>query len=360
MVVGSARAVCAVDKSDGPTRGGVGVGSIDELHHLLGAAAASGAGENGLSRVDRDDAVYAAVGFCADPGGAVDGRVVAGQVGRAAAGAGRLQLPGAARRAVDWSGFGVVIPVLAGSAGAGASVLAAVLTDALAQVVGLRVLLVDAADPARSGLAGAAAVDGPWVRRVGEHVAVRFSWRAEALVARLEAGGPITAGMVPAPPRWRPAVDRVHVTVVDVGHDGWRAAADPLVGAGGWLRTGPGSVGPVVVVRPTRPSLRHAEQVLARLHPWVAAGAAAPAAQLVVTGATRWPGGVVGVAGRQLEPLLPSAVFLPHDPALEVGGVTADPMHGRVVAAVGPLLSRWGFPATTRRGWPGLRRKGNR
>ena len=53
----------------------------------------------------------------------------------------------------------------------------------------------------------------------------------------------------------------LHVTVVDLGHDGWRATANPLLGAGAWLRSGLPPTRPVLVVRPTRPSLRHAEQV---------------------------------------------------------------------------------------------------
>ena len=125
------------------------VGSIDELHHVLGSATTRGASRGDLARADLDDAVHAAVEFAADPGAGLDARVVAQQIGQAVAGRDRLELPAAAQYPVDWSGFGTVIPVLAGSAGAGASVLAAVLVDALQQHPGLRVLLVDAADPAR-------------------------------------------------------------------------------------------------------------------------------------------------------------------------------------------------------------------
>ena len=105
----------------------------------------------------------------------------------------------------------------------------------------------------------------------------------------MESPYPIIPGMVPPPPAWLPDGGPPHVTVVDVGHDGWRAAADPLLGAGGWLRRGHPPVLPVLVVRATRPSLRAAEQVLARLHRWVTAGVAEPPAQLVVVGARRWP-----------------------------------------------------------------------
>ncbi|WP_225922746.1 hypothetical protein [Pseudonocardia oceani] len=338
------------------------VASINEMHHALGAAAQRGGGRR-LSVVDVDDAVHAAAGAAADPGpdAEYDAQSVAEQIGRASAHMARLGLPGDARRPADFAGFGMVIPVLAGSPGAGASALAAALADAL-QLAGRRVLLVDAADPARSGLSAAAAMDGPWVRHVGAGVSVRYSWREQALLARLESSGPITPGMVPPPPWWRPRLDGIHATVADLGHDGWRVAANPLVGAGGWLRRSTGSTpGAVLVVRPTRPSLRHAEQVLARLDRWVDAGAAMPAAHLVVTGARRWPAGVTGVAGLRVEELLPTAVFVPHDAVLEVGGVTAELVGDKVLDAVVPLLSSWGLlPSvqSTQRSWS--RRRGNR
>lgn len=336
------------------------VGSINEMHHALGAAARRGGGRR-LSVIDVDDAVHAAAGVAADPGAEQDARMVAKQIGRATARMARLGLPDDARRPADFSGFGMVIPVLAGSPGAGASTLAAALTDAL-QLGQRRVLLVDAADPARSGLAAAAAMDGPWVRHVGAGVSVRYSWREQALLARLESALPITAGMVPPPPYWRPQLDGIHATVADLGHDGWRVAADPLVGAGGWLRRTAGSApGPLLVVRATRPSLRHAEQVLARLDRWVAAGAAAPASHLVVTGAKRWPPGVIGVAGARVDELLDSAVFIPHDSVLEVGGITADLVGDRVLDAVAPLLSSWGLlPSGQSRPRSRSRRRGNR
>lgn len=260
-----------------------------------------------------------------------------------------LALPESGRAAVDWSGFGVVVPVLSGSPGAGASVLAAALADAL-QLAGRCVLLVDAADPARSGLAGAAPMEGPWVHHPHRQLGIRYSWRGHALLARLESGLPtITPGMVPPPPAWLPELDPLHVTVADLGHDGWRAAANPLIGAGGWLRRGVPAPRPVLVVRPTRPSLRHAEQVLARLDWWVRASAAVSAGQLVVTGARRWPAGVVGAAGWRLDPLLDDAVFLPHHRGVEVGGVSDEPLPDPVLEAVTPLLARWGLLPPTGR-----------
>jgi hypothetical protein len=249
----------------------------------------------------------------------------------------------------DWSPFGSLVPVLAGSPGAGASSVAAALTDAL-QLAGRCVLLVDAADPARSGLAAATATEGPWTSAVTPLLRIRYSWRQYALLARLESRLPvISPGMVPPPSRWLPVLDPLHVTVVDIGHDGWRATANPLLGAGAWLRSGLPAARPVLVVRPTRPSLRHAEQVLSRLDPWARVGAVSVHCRLVVIGARQWPRGVAGAAGRRLEPLLPSAVFVPHDRQLEAGGVTAELVGARVRGALLPLLAAWDLVPATRR-----------
>jgi hypothetical protein len=308
------------------------------MYRALAAAVRRGGGDT-LPPAEVDNVVHATVEFVPDPA-ALDARMIAARMGQVSAHMTRLDLPATARMPVDWSGFGVVIPVLAGSPGAGASVVAAALADAL-QLAGCRVMLVDAGDPARSGLAAATAEDGPWVRPIGDWVAVRYSWRARALLARLESALPVTPGMVPPPPWWLPELAPLHGTVVDLGHDGWRVTQAPLSGAGGWLRRGhvpETSPGAVLVVRATRPSLRHAEQVLARLDRWVEVGAAVPATQLVVTSARRWPTGVAGVAGPRLTRLLESAAFVPRDAALEVGGITADLVPDKVLDALAPLL----------------------
>lgn len=285
-----------------------------------------------------DGGMLALVG---EPGSQSPGRVVATTAGQAAATVQRQGLPPSATAPVDWASFGLVVPVLAGSPGAGASVLAAALSDTL-QLAGCRTMLVDAADPVRSGLAMAARNAGPWVRGPHPAVSIRYSWRAKALLAQLETWLPVIApGMVPPPRFWHPGVD-LHITVVDVGHDSWRAAAHPLVGAGEWLRAGAPMPKPVLAVRPTRPSLVQAEQVLARLEPWISAGAAAAPAQLVVMGARRWPPGVIGSAGRRVATLLSGAVFVPHDATTAVGGVNSTATPPALRRAVTPLLRRWG------------------
>ena len=255
--------------------------------------------------------------------------------------------------AVSWTGFGAVIPVLAGSPGAGASCVAAALADvAMSQRC---TLLVDADDPDRSGLVCATSEDGPWTRTTAitadgqVRVRVRYSWRGDpgrgVLLARAETSLPVfTPGMCPAPPDWLPdpAPDPLHLTVVDLGYGGWRAAASPLYGPGAWLRAGHPVQRPVLVVRASRPSLRQAEHVLARLADWVDAGAATAVFQLVVCGARKWPPGIAGTAGPRIRALLDTAVFIPHDPGLAADGVTADPSPARVSAALRPLLTSWG------------------
>lgn len=321
-----------------------------ELNHLLGAAARSRAPHLGLA--DNEAIVNATCAAAAAGDHGPDPADVAAALGAATDSAqdrARTTFPDT--RLVSWAAFGPLIPVLAGSAGAGASCVAAAIVDALQQDQRCA-LLVDADDPARSGLASASSLEGPWVRQVSEQVAVRYSWRDNALLARLETELPtITPGMVPVPPDWLPdpVPDPLHATVVDLGHGGWRAAATPIYGAGGWLRRGLPDQRPILVVRATRPSLRQAEALLARLEPWVQRGVAAPVHQLVVTGARKWPPGVAGAAGARLAALLDEVLFVPHVPAWEVGGVTDEPSPDRAVDALRPLLASWGLITSPRR-----------
>lgn len=318
----------------------------------LGRAARTDAPE--VAEVDSDPIVDAAaqlaVGQDAADVFAIDPVAAAQQCGSAVA---RVQARTVPQfppvGAVSWAGFGAVLPVLSGSPGAGASSVAAAITDLAAQQ--RCTLLVDADDPARSGLVCAVDEVGPWTRTVDTagRVRVRYSWRVAVparpvLVARAETSEVVfTPGMCPAPPDWLPdpAPDPLHLTVVDLGY-GWRAAASPLYGPGAWLRAGTPAQRPVLVVRPSRPSLRQAEQVLDRLQSWVNAGAATPIFQLVVNGARKWPPGIAGTAGPRIRALLDTAVFVPHDPGVAVDGVTCDPSPTRVLAALRPLLASWG------------------
>ena len=248
----------------------------------------------------------------------------------------------------DWTAFGTVIPVLAGHPGGGASVLAAVLADALA-AQGHRVLLIDAADPLRSGLADATTDDGP--RLAGPHrsVGIRQSGRGPIRCARLEyTGAPVrSVGMVPAPQYWATPNGAVDVTVVDIGWDAWALAAMPLQGPGGWLRHGTPTPRPVLALRPSLPAARHTEQLLSRLAVWTCGGGATEMAAVVVMGAKTVPAAVRAVAGNALTPLLHHAVCLPTDRDLVEKGVTTAPTPDPAQHAVAPLLTSWDLLAST-------------
>ncbi len=248
----------------------------------------------------------------------------------------------------DWTAFGTVIPVLAGHPGGGASVLAAVLADALA-AQGHRVLLIDTADPLRSGLADATTDDGP--RLTGPHrsVGIRQSERGPIRCARLEyTGVPVrSAGMVPAPQYWNPPDGAVDVTVVDIGWDAWALGAMPLQGPGGWLRHGTPTPRPVLALRPSMPAARHTEQLLSRLAAWTSGGGATEVTSVVVMGAKKLPPAVRAVAGNALTPLLQHAVCLPTDRNVAERGVSTEPTPAPAQHAVAPLLTRWNLLANT-------------
>lgn len=263
----------------------------------------------------------------------------------AAADVRRWRWPRESLRSIRWDPMGTVIPVLAASPGAGASVVAAALADVV-QLAGHRVLLADTADPARSGLALAAHTEGSWVRGPHPTVRVRFSWRGPVVLGRVDSELPlITHGMVPSPPWWRLPDTPLGVTVVDIAHDAWRVAANPLVGAGAWLRNGTPSPRPVLVCRPSVPSLMSADAVLSRLDAWASIGAVAPVEHLVVVGVRRWPPAVAGVASRRLAPLVEHAVFVPYDREVATRGVTAQLMPDRVRRGLAPLLDGFGLSA---------------
>jgi hypothetical protein len=248
----------------------------------------------------------------------------------------------------DWSPFGAVIPVLSGSAGAGASVLAAALVDVL-RAAGRCALLIDAAEPGRSGLAGAVASECPWTTTPVDGVWARYSWREDALVAHLETNQTSHRPTSLAPVSWllepQPSME---VTVADLGQEWLRSpVADPLSGAGAWLRAGwPESPRPLLVVRATRPSLIAAEAALARLDPWLRTGHAVAPVQLVVMASWKrrgWPSGVTGAAGARVAALLEHALVVPYDRSVELGGVTDEPTSPRLQAALAPLLHQWGL-----------------
>jgi hypothetical protein len=251
---------------------------------------------------------------------------------------------------MDWSEFGVVLPVLSGSSGAGASVFAAAAVDAL-QRAGRCALLVDGAEPSRSGLSAAAAVEGAHSTNPAPAVRVRYSWRSHAVLARMETYLPALTPIPPLEPRqWLPVdppLAPLHVTVVDVGQEWARATTNPLSGACGWLRAGAANTPepcPMLIVRATRPSLMAAEAALARLDPWISSGEVVAPVQLVVMASWKrrgWPSGVTGTAGARVARLLEDAVFVPYDRDLDLGGINEEPTPPRVQSAVASVLDQW-------------------
>jgi hypothetical protein len=258
------------------------------------------------------------------------------------------QMPDVAGSAVDWSAFGRIIPVL-GTGQSGASVSAMAIAEAAAHA-GWRVLLIDQADPATSGLAGGVLL-GPAGEGITAGVRVAHTrgdtHRGEGIrVAGLDIDDPVAApGAVPGPAAWLPPEVAQggwgpQVTVVDVGWDAARVAACPGIGAGQWLRAGAPMPAPVLVARATRPSLGRAEVVCGRLAPWVAAGDIAGIGQLAVTGVRRWPGGLPAAAGAHVAALTGRAVFLPGDDQLALSGVGEAGLPGRLRRAAAVLLER--------------------
>jgi hypothetical protein len=279
---------------------------------------------------------------------------------------------------MDWSAFGAVLPVLAGSSGAGASVFAAAAVDELARA-GRCALLIDTAEPARSGLTSATETDGEYATRPAAGVQVRYSWRGHAVLARREPDpapgdhhrtAPAALAPLPAidPHRWLPLppLEPLHTTVVDLGGDWTRPhshTGHPLThGAWAWLRAARTGTAPrpVLVVRATRPSLAAAEAALARLDGHIGAGELVAAARLVVMASWKkqgWPRGVTGTAGARVGRLLDDAVFVPYDRDLDLGGITADPCPERVRTVVAQVLDDCGLlrpPITRDAADPGL------
>src|SRR5581483_8649645 len=267
---------------------------------------------------------------------------------------------------VDWSPFGSVVPVMAGSSGAGAWGFGAAAGQAL-EWAGRCALLIDTAEPSRSGLCSATEVDGEHATRPVAGVLARYSWMGHAVLARREPDpepgpgrhNPIDLaglGSLPAlqPHQWLPLppLGPLHITVVDLGGD-WarphRSGGHPLThGALAWLRAprAGGVPRPVLVVRATRPSLAAAEAALARLDTYIGDGQLVEPARLVVMASWKkrgWPRGVTGAAGARVGRLLEDAVFLPYDRDLDLGGITAAPCPERIRSAVAELLDEWGL-----------------
>lgn len=237
-------------------------------------------------------------------------------------------------------GLGHVIPVLAAHAGAGASTCALALADA-ADTAGLRVLLIDTADPARSGLSYSCDVEGSVLVGSSSRRGVQLSRRRSIDVRRVAAGlsGLCLPDAVPDVSAWREALAVAYdVTVVDLAGDAWQMWAGTPTPAAAWLIGA--STTPVVVLRATRRGLTQLEGVLAA----AAATATAPVKALVSVGAATWPAEVLAVASTQACRLLDSGFNMPWDGDLERYGLTTAPSPPALQAAALHVLAGVGVP----------------
>jgi hypothetical protein len=207
------------------------------------------------------------------------------------------------------------IAVASAHAGAGASCVALLLADALAQA-GRPTRLIEVATPARAGLAGAADTE----LGLDESGCWRMGRRGAALLCRRTGDEP--------PQAW-PGRNRRAKTVVDVGlpslDNAARLAQDaPLL---------------VLVCRASVPGVRATEHLLDQLsYP--------NTDRLVVAaiGAKRWPGQVAAATGRRLGELRAAGrvVRVPTDRRLELAGPTCGPLPRQLLAAGRQLLDRIG------------------
>jgi hypothetical protein len=223
------------------------------------------------------------------------------------------------RSHVRWTRAGVggrAVLVVAGHAGAGASTVALAVAEGLAEAQ--QVQLVDYAEPVRSGLAVAPAIelgaDGAWRRgRRGRLDVVRLS--------RHPAGGDL-------PPL--PDIDDAgRLAVVDAG---WSLTCALLDSPGSLVGT------PIVVVtRVTVPAVRQTEQVLAAVDGEAVVAAVGPA---------RWPRLVEVSCGPRLGELRSrgQVVQVPIDRRLQIAGLTGDRLP-KPVAAAGRSLAALLAPA---------------
>jgi hypothetical protein len=260
-----------------------------------------------------------------------------------------------------------VAPVLAAHPQVGVSGVALAMADAAA-AAGLAVLLVDCADPRRSGLAGIASHEGPAVPIGGGSWSVRVSVRAASggrpvQVRRVIApAGPWTPVDLPPPGAWLAvAPGRWDLVVVDLGWDVWHLLAGPQsLGPMRWLSNDWQLTSPVLVVRATVPSLAAAEGVLSRYLAAYSAGWLAGVAQVAVVGASSWPPEVLSGAGRLARLAAGREVFVPWASAAAVAGWSPAPLPAELLDAGRRLLVGVGGQVATALGPVSQRRRPSR
>ena len=254
--------------------------------------------------------------------------------------------------------LGAVIPVIGAHPHVGASGVALAVADAAARL-GLRVLLIDCADPARTGLAGVCGTEGASVTVCGAARGIRVSYRAlesgTLQVRRLvPTGEALSAPQVPAPALWAAAAPTgVDVTVVDLGWDAW-----PLLTAVNhlgpmWWATGDNQqVFPLLVLQPTAASVIKAEGVAARYGNGVRGGLLAGLRQVAAVGGQQWDPRVLSVAGPATRTAAERAVFFPWSAPHQVSGWSTDPLPEPALRAATALLRGVGGPVAAAAGPP--------
>jgi len=263
-------------------------------------------------------------------------------------------------------GLGMVVPVLGAHSQAGTSGIALALADAAASA-GLRVMLVDCADPARSGLAGVCAVEGRSVPGDQGRAALRFATRTlprgVVNVRRLiSQGTPMDAGQIPGPSLWAGVeADQFDLTVVDLGWDVW-----PLTKPGAqlgplqWCMGTPSATFPLLVLRVGAASVGLAEGVLFRYLIGMQRLGFVDMYAAVALGGESWPQSSLVVMGHYLRRLIPRTLLVPTSPEAATLGWTTEAAPQPSVRAAATLLHNLGGPVAQAVGPPSALRKGRR
>lgn len=225
-----------------------------------------------------------------------------------------------------------VVTVWAAHGGAGASVTALALAEA-ARTGEKNVALVDLADPTRSGLAGICLREGRTLAAAPNLDAIHTGDREGIAVRRLALNriSRTSASRLPAPHVWLATLAQsVDLVVVDTGYEA--SSVDDNDELAAWLNIS----GPVLVGRPTVPSLRRCEGALVTLQRYCRSGPI----RLVMNGAPPWPPELMATTGRLTGQSITTRNAIPWDQELEWRGCTTDPLPDTVRQAAARLLAR--------------------
>lgn len=240
-------------------------------------------------------------------------------------------------------GLGVLIPVVGGHPGAGASGVALALADAAASA-GLRTLLIDGADPARSGLTNV------WTSQLRSDPPCRDGAtmgtvaRAGLLGRQLRGNGrPLPARTYPALTEWSsPDFGADHgpfeLTVVDVGWNAWTGFNEVRFGPLAWVGASAASTHPVLVAAATLPSLRLTAGVHARWSAALASREVEAAPRLVLSTSTAVSPALQVRCPPSLADLIADATCFPPVAYAAAGGWGSHPLPAAALSAAGRVL----------------------